>query len=63
MSDTSMDIEIAIAQLKHASKNPGTLLSVECMKAILREIEWLQETVDDYFRQLHNERKHNDRWE
>jgi len=33
-----MDIEIAIAQLKHAIQNPGTLPCIECMKVILDRI-------------------------
>ena len=41
-----MKFEDAIMQLKHASKNPGTLPSITCMKAILKEIERLRAIVD-----------------
>ena len=42
-----MKIEVAIEQLKHASKNPGTLPSIACMKAILKEIERLKNEIAD----------------
>ena len=42
-----MKFENAIEQLKHASKNPGTLPSIACMKAILKEIERLKNEIAD----------------
>jgi hypothetical protein len=42
-----MKTETAIEQLKHASKNPGTLPSIACMKAILKEVERLKNEIAD----------------
>jgi hypothetical protein len=42
-----MKLEAAIEQLKLAIKNPGTLPTVTCMKTVIKEIERLQNEVED----------------
>lgn len=44
-----MKFKIAFKQLKHASKNPGTLPSIKCMKTIVKKIKLLQNEIEDAY--------------